>query len=301
MKCDFPHELLSGYLDGELDGKNKALVEDHLKSCSSCQQFLEALKKQDSLVRSREIEEPSREFVFSLNRRVMDQVMKKPRFSFWRYMPVLVPTAVAALVLVVVFNSQHETRYVTTDDQILLPVVSRLGYSDESGLKAGSDRSVAADKKVAAAKKEKAAEPAGVASTPPPSAPSQSGGELAREIEDVELGPLVASESRKDVDAGKADEVETMTAGTGGQGAPAAVAQLEVPKNQVVRAIVDSTGKIIKVVTGNTIVPEEDTILEKQLEGQQMAPPTVRGRRTQMYVDLSEPKTDTESDSLGRN
>ncbi|HEX7319217.1 MAG TPA: hypothetical protein VF399_02530, partial [bacterium] len=137
--------------------------------------------------------------------------------------------------------------------------------------------------------------------TPPPSAPSQSGGELAREIEDVELGPLVASESRKDVDAGKADEVETMTAGTGGQGAPAAVAQLEVPKNQVVRAIVDSTGKIIKVVTGNTIVPEEDTILEKQLEGQQMAPPTVRGRRTQMYVDLSEPKTDTESDSLGRN
>ncbi|HEX7319511.1 MAG TPA: anti-sigma factor, partial [bacterium] len=157
MKCDFPHELLSGYLDGELDGKNKALVEDHLKSCSSCQQFLEALKKQDSLVRSREIEEPSREFVFSLNRRVMDQVMKKPRFSFWRYMPVLVPTAVAALVLVVVFNSQHETRYVTTDDQILLPVVSRLGYSDESGLKAGSDRSVAADKKVAAAKKEKAA------------------------------------------------------------------------------------------------------------------------------------------------
>jgi hypothetical protein len=301
MKCDFPHELLSGYLDGELDGKNKALVEDHLRSCPSCQQVLEALKKQDSLVRSREIEEPSREFVFSLNRRVMDQVIKKSRFSIWRYMPVLVPAAVAALVLIVVFNSRPETRYVTTDDLILLPVVSTLGYHDESGLKTGSDRSVVADKKPAAAKKEKAAELKGVVTMSPPPAPSQGSGEVAKEIEDVELGPLVASESRKDVDAGKVDEVETMTAGAGGQGAPAAVAQLEVPKNQVVRAIVDSTGKIIKVATGNTIVPEEDTMLEKQLEGQQMAPPTVRGRRTQMYVDLSEPKADAESDSLGRN
>ncbi len=305
MKCDFPHELLSGYLDGELDGKNKVLVEDHLKSCPSCQQVLESLKKQDSLVRSREIEEPSREFEFSLNRRVMDQIMEKPRFSFWRYMPVLVPAAVAALVLVVVFNSNQEPGYVRTDDQIFLPVIImpiRYCYYEEGDTKVSAERSVIADKNVAAAKKEKAAEFKGVVSlSPPPASPSKSSGDLAREIEDVELGPLVASDSRKDVDAGKVDEVSTMEAGTGGQGAPAAVAQLEVPKNQVVRAIVDSTGMIIKVVTGNTIMPEEDTMLEKQLEGQQMAPPTVRGRRTQMYVDLSEPKADTESDSIGRN
>jgi hypothetical protein len=301
MKCDFPHELLSGYLDGELDGKNKALVEDHLRSCSGCQQALESLKRQDSLMRSREIEEPSCEFVFSLNRCVLEQIMKKPRFSLWRYLPVLVPAAVAALVLVVVFNSNQEPRYVTTDDRIILPVASTPGSYDETGLRAGTDRSAVAEKKAAAAKKEKTAEPKGAVTMSPPPAPEKSGGELAREIEDVELGPLVASESRKDIVAGKADELSTMEAGAGGQGVPAAAAQFEVPKNQVIRAIVDSTGKIIKVVTGNTIVPEEDTMLEKQLEGQQMAPPTVRGRRTQMYVDLSEPKSDAESDSLGRN
>lgn len=303
MKCDFPHELLSGYLDGELDAKKKALVEDHLRSCPSCQQVLEALKDQDSLVRSREIEEPSREFEFSLNRRVMEEIRKKPRFTLWRYVPVLVPAAVAALVLVVVFNSNQEARYVTTDDQIFLPVVVIPGSLDESGKKVVPERSVVADKRAAAPKKEKAAELKGVVtlSSPPPAAPSLGGEDVAREIEDVELGPLVASESRKDVDACKAEPAATITAGAGGEGVPATCAQLEVPKNQVVRAIVDSTGKIIKVATGNTIVPEEDTMLEKQLEGQQMAPPTVRGRRTQMYVDLSEPKGDAESDSLGRN
>ncbi|KPK63379.1 hypothetical protein AMJ83_07345 [candidate division WOR_3 bacterium SM23_42] len=56
---------------------------------------------------------------------------------------------------------------------------------------------------------------------------------------------------------------------------------------QVVRAIIDSTGIVIKVATGNTLVPEKDTMLENELSGQQLSPPTIAGRKKQVYVDFS--------------
>jgi anti-sigma factor RsiW len=56
---------------------------------------------------------------------------------------------------------------------------------------------------------------------------------------------------------------------------------------QVIRAIIDSTGIVIKVATGNTLVPEKDTMLENELSGQQLSPPTIAGRKKQIYVDFS--------------
>jgi anti-sigma factor RsiW len=67
MKCDLSIELLSGYLDGELDKKQKAEIEKHLKECEVCRKELEELRQLDEHVRIAEVEEPSREFIFNIN------------------------------------------------------------------------------------------------------------------------------------------------------------------------------------------------------------------------------------------
>jgi len=269
MKCDFPAELLSGYIDNELNEKNRVLVEDHIKSCQCCQQEIDELKRQDAWVRSLEVEEPSREFMFSLKRRVMENVKNRPKFSVWKFMPVLVPVAAAALVLVVVINSKEQIKYVGIDNRISV-TESEFKTPDETATgKKEADKTT-----VTYAAKEKYAEP--VAAKPSGAVSAGAGARIAEDAELATMPPL-ASESRKDDDiaAGLATE-------------QAITAELEIPRDRVIRAIVDSTGKVLKVATGNTIVPEEDTLLENRLEGQQLAPPTIRGKRTQMYVDLSD-------------
>jgi hypothetical protein len=74
----------------------------------------------------------------------------------------------------------------------------------------------------------------------------------------------------------------------------AKMAELNIPKNKVVRAIVDSTGRVVRVVTGNTIVPEEDEKLEAQLEGQQLAPRAAGQEQNLLYMDLTR-QADTDS------
>jgi hypothetical protein len=68
------------------------------------------------------------------------------------------------------------------------------------------------------------------------------------------------------------------------------IAELEAvtpPGEGVVRAIIDSTGMVIKVATGNTRTPEKDTMLENRLSGQQLAPPLIAGRKKRVYVDFT--------------
>jgi hypothetical protein len=61
---------------------------------------------------------------------------------------------------------------------------------------------------------------------------------------------------------------------------------IAIPTEGVVRAIIDSTGTVIKVATGHTRIPEKDTMLENTLSGQQLAPPLIAGRKKQVYVDF---------------
>ncbi|MBE0432045.1 zf-HC2 domain-containing protein [candidate division WOR-3 bacterium] len=66
-------------------------------------------------------------------------------------------------------------------------------------------------------------------------------------------------------------------------------------REAVVRAIIDTNGTIIKVATGNTLISVRDTIMEKELAGQQLSPPLIEGKKTQIYVDFS-PAPDEEED-----
>jgi len=257
MKCDFSFELLSGYVDNELTEEQKALVDSHLKTCKFCQEQLEELRIINETIKSRPIEEPSREFIFTLSRRVIERVRKKERSLVWLLKPVLIPVAVAFLIFVVLLNIERPMRAVSINDRVLYGEVKfdevdkkvELQIPEPSMYtpKAGAVTSVLRETRI----KSKATTPAA---------------EMARE------------------EAVKVSEARDKEF----------VQELEIPMDRVVRAIVDSTGKIVKVATGNTIMPQKDTMLENRLTGQQLAsPPTIAGRRAQMYVDLTPSQEDT--------
>lgn len=248
MKCDLPRELLSGYLDGELDRAQKEEVEQHLRECEKCRNELMELERLDQQVRTLEVEEPSREFFFQLNRRIMQQVKKKPKSELFRLSPILVPVAAAALVLIILFNIQQPMRLVSLDDRVLYAKVETKKDLDMRIPKLGIVEETTEEKEPMAEKKARytaapAKREAVIAAEPP-----------ARH--DEAIGVL-------------------------------SVEALQIPADKVVRAIVDSTGKIVKVATGNTIIPERDTMLENRLQGQQVSPPTVAGRRALLYIDFT--------------
>lgn len=246
MKCDLPVELLSGYLDGELDEQQKAQVEAHLKTCAACQEELEALKQIDEQVRERVYEEPSREFVFTLNRRVMDKVRVAPRRSFFRLTPIFAPAAAALLILVILINVSPSKKIVGMTDRMLYQKLEPRKEPAVSIPEPKITRVTVSKKRAARHDKEKA--------TP-------------MRLEKTRGAKPSASLG--------ADELTT-----------------RARREQVVRAIIDTSGTIIKVATGNTLVPETDTMLENQLSGQQLAPAVIAGRKQQIYLDFAaeEPK-----------
>jgi hypothetical protein len=254
MKCGIPHELLSGYLDGELNDEQKKRIEEHIEKCTRCQEELEELRQMDGYVKAVEVEEPSREFVFGLNRRVMHAVTKRRKSLLFRFSPILAPVAVAALVLIILVNIDrragvvhvghrilHAERLERKDIEIEIPSIGGARYYEEGkGIVSREEDVVAVPRLSTTAKAPEAA--------------------------------------KKRVDADVGDEALSVIAGE----------LVVLPEDKIVRAIVDSTGKVVKVATGNTIEPERDTVLENQLQGQQLTAPTVAGRRTQLYVDFTQ-------------
>jgi hypothetical protein len=70
--------------------------------------------------------------------------------------------------------------------------------------------------------------------------------------------------------------------------------QIAIPDDRVVRAIIDTDGVVVKVATGNTMLPERDTMLENRLQGQQLKPATVSGKKAQIYVDFTQTEETTD-------
>jgi hypothetical protein len=268
MEHGFPFELLSAYIDNELSDQQRKMVEEHLRTCQECRREVEEMRNLDGHVRQREVEEPSRDFVFTLNRRVLERIRKRPRFSIWRVMPVLVPVAVAALVFVVITNTAQEPRLVGLDYRMSYVEEKADGEKEAVSVEVPAPR-ISRCKVYTVSLPVKKEMGKSYAGAPPASRMAY------------------AEKSAKDKEA---DEERTLIA---------AEAEMEIPRDQVIRAIVDSTGRVLRVATGNTMIPEDDSALARRLEGQQLAPPTIRGRPTQMYVDLSpdEMYSDEETDT----
>jgi len=293
MRCDLSLELLNAYLDNELDEKQRLFVENHLRECPQCRVELEELQCGDNLLKQREIEEPTNRFHLGFENRVLDKVRQRARLPWvWRFSPILVPIASAALIVVVVLANREKT-------QPLVGVGELIPYSPTKTARSDNDLSVAT---VPRADRERVEKSDRVAEA----------GDLKdlhakkAEVANEEKAPATISKSSSpavsatgvtvtttaatpEPSTGKYRDEELMT-GEDLARNQAIMDELNIPKNKVVRAIVDSTGRVVKVATGNTIQPEEDKILEQQLEGQQLAPRSTAGRKQNLlYMDLTRP------------
>lgn len=74
MDCTEIKETLSAYIDGEIGGDEKTLVEEHLRSCKGCDVFLSELKKSVAQVKKLDEEDPPP----WLKQRVMAMVEEEP-------------------------------------------------------------------------------------------------------------------------------------------------------------------------------------------------------------------------------
>jgi len=271
MKCDLPIELLSGYLDEELSKEELSRVEKHLGQCAACRLELEELRKLDQHLRAAAIEEPSREFVFNLNRQIMEKIKKKTRFSFFKFAPIFVPVAVAALAVIILVNLPEASKPVGLDHQIFYSEVKARKEVTLELPEVSSGREVEPKKGLVMKDAEAAGEP---------SAPVVAKSKAYRAAEE-EIGAGVSDGFYERVDA---DEYLKT----------ASFEQLAIPDDRIVRAIIDTDGVVVKVATGNTMVPERDTMLENRLQGQQLKPAAVSGKKAQIYVDFTQTKETTD-------
>ena len=271
MKCDLPIELLSGYIDDELTEQELARVEKHLHQCAACRQELEELRELDQHVRTAAVEEPSREFVFNLNRQIMEKIRKRTRFPIFRFAPVFVPVAVAILALIIFINLPQASKPVGLDHQVF--------YSESKARKevtlelpeVSSGREPAPKKGFVMKDAEIIGEP---------SAPVMAKSKASRAAEE-EISGGAGDGLFEKVDA---DEyLKTVS-----------LEQIAIPDDRVVRAIIDTDGVVVKVATGNTMLPERDTMLENRLQGQQLKPATVSGKKAQIYVDFTQTEETTD-------
>jgi len=271
MKCDLPIELLSGYLDKELSEEELIRVEKHLAQCLACRQEFEELKKLDEHLRKAAVEEPSREFVFNLNRQIMEKIRKKARVSIFKFAPIFVPVAVAVLALIILVNLPEASKPVGLDHQVFYGDVKTRGEMTLELPKVSSGREAEAKKGYVMKDKEVASEP---------SAPVAAKSKAYRAVdEEISGGAGEGLYERVDAD----DYLKT-----------ASFEQLAIPDDRVVRAIIDTDGIVVKVATGNTMIPERDTMLENRLQGQQLKPATVSGKKAQIYVDFTQTKETTD-------
>jgi len=238
-------------------------VKKHLAQCDVCRKELEELKILDEHLRSAAIEEPSREFIFNLNRQVMEKIRKRSRFSIFRFSPIFIPVAVAVLVLIVLVNIPESSKPVDLDHRILYSESELRKDIDVKQPEVSTARKMPVGKGIAV-KKDK--------SVVAPSAPIVSESKSYRAAEQEVAGGVY--------DRIEADEF--MKTGS--------LEQIEIPDDRVVRAIIDTHGVVVRVATGNTIIPERDTMLENRLQGQQLKPATVSGKKAQIYVDLTRMK-----------
>jgi hypothetical protein len=258
MKCDLPFELLSAYLDGELSEQERARVEMHLKDCAACREHLSTLQRIDEEVRDGLFEEPSREFTFGLKRRVVDKIKPAPRRSLFRFAPIFAPVAAAILILVVLIDISPSRRIVSMTDRI---AYQKIAARQQIQVSMPKPEITQAPAPAAAKRMAKAAE-------------------KMEPIEEFEESPAAGAvaETR--------DEMADIDAAV----------MVAPSRAQVVRAIIDTTGTIIKVATGKTLIPEKDTILEKELAGQQLSPPTIEGKRKQVYFELATHEEEDEAE-----
>ena len=113
MECSRSKELLSDYIDGILDARTKALLEEHLVVCESCREDLASLKALVQEIGSLKSLEAPRDFLEKVHERIeqrskFGQIMRKLFFPVRIKVPLELATVTAmAILILAVLNVQQ--------------------------------------------------------------------------------------------------------------------------------------------------------------------------------------------------
>lgn len=122
MECREIEELLSAYIDGELQGAEAFAVTEHLSRCSQCRWELLQLQETANLLRNLPEIEPPADFHWSLRQRLNSFKEDKPwykRFNFNRWFGFGTVTAAALLLCMVVINALNPWQSLPQDSREL--------------------------------------------------------------------------------------------------------------------------------------------------------------------------------------
>ena len=79
LNCEAVQEILSAFLDGELEPDQASLVQEHLRACANCRSELEVLRRLDALARQSLVTRLPARFSRELRTRVKDEVRRRFR------------------------------------------------------------------------------------------------------------------------------------------------------------------------------------------------------------------------------
>jgi len=130
MECSRSKELLSDYIDGIIDARTKALLEEHLMVCKGCREDLASLKALVQEMGSLKSLEAPRDFLEKVHERIeqrskFGQIMRKLFFPVRIKVPLELATVTAmAILILAVLNIQQprkqEIAHVPVDSDRLM-------------------------------------------------------------------------------------------------------------------------------------------------------------------------------------
>ena len=99
MECKKAREIIDFYIDGDITQKEKEELEEHLKTCISCNRYYEDMLRIHGMLSSEEYLEPREGFT----QRVISSLPKKKRLFSWMPKPALAGLLSIGIILVFAF------------------------------------------------------------------------------------------------------------------------------------------------------------------------------------------------------
>ncbi len=99
MECKRAKEIIDFYIDGEITQKEKEELEEHLKTCISCNRYYEDILRLHNILSSEEYLEPREGFT----QRVISNLPKKKKVFSWLPKPALIGAFSLIILLVFAF------------------------------------------------------------------------------------------------------------------------------------------------------------------------------------------------------
>src|SRR3989338_1340503 len=104
MKCADIEKLLSAYIENDIPAHERALIEEHLKSCPQCSKSLADLRKAIKRVKSVEEIEPPAWLTQKIMAKVKEEAAPKKGILRWLFYPlhIKLPLEIAATVTIII-------------------------------------------------------------------------------------------------------------------------------------------------------------------------------------------------------